>query len=425
MLQDFVKKKSADYFKLVDFTDGKTSLRKIRESNLPAFITNFIECTLRTKEAPVLQSAFSEILNKAVIFNVNYIIKPKGTLLKFLFGDVETRPCEFIKERLAYFQFYGYYVSQIGDFISINSLDIVSVSQIEHIIDEVNKKLLEEVSDAATPDSERLNLVKLLYYFFVDLTDNNPINIQLPKQILSVFLADKGFNDIKTRVDNFFSEEIFIQEAIELMKPPKKRGRPKKIVPAAADKEAKESPEKPKTHIIDKDSSNKDLEKALEPEQKLPDETKIPDVKSIRQREVSIPEVEKKKLAVNEEIYSDDLLFASKFNEIAPAQEQVTDEEYKDKLLRELFGEQNLRKRIIKKIFSKSETSFNNTVKDILSSPKWDDAIPSIDNLFIVNRVNFYSEEAVKFVDVLHTHFTKPGPESKSIPPPAAKKQAR
>src|ERR1700675_4264843 len=101
MLPDFVKKKFSDYSKLVEFSGGKTSYRKIRESSLPAFIINFFDCSLTHKEAPVSKKEFDALLNKAIVFNVNYIIKPKNTIIKFLYGDVETRPVEFIREKLA------------------------------------------------------------------------------------------------------------------------------------------------------------------------------------------------------------------------------------------------------------------------------------------------------------------------------------
>src|SRR6266540_762955 len=100
MLQDFVKKKFDDYRELVEFSSGTTSFRKIRHSNLPAFIINFFECSETSKDAALSRKEFDGLLNKAIIFNVNYIIKPKHTLLKFLFGDVETKPVEFITSRL-------------------------------------------------------------------------------------------------------------------------------------------------------------------------------------------------------------------------------------------------------------------------------------------------------------------------------------
>jgi hypothetical protein len=424
MLPDFVRKKFSDYSKLVEFSGGKTSYRKIRESSLPAFIINFFDCSLTHKEAPISKKEFDTLLNKAIVFNVNYIIKPKNTILKFLYGDVETRPVEFIREKLAYFQFYGYYVNHINDFINMNSLDVVSVNQVEHIINDINKRLLEEIKDSTNGDVQRLNLVKLLYYFFVDLTENNPVNIKLPKKILSVFLNDKGFSAIKARVNVFFSDEIFIQEAIELMNPvTQKAGKPKSD-DGMSEKQVKEIVSKAKTSLINNESLNKDLARirALEKktvEEKTPDvkilpvietnlpvEEKLAGVKSIRESDTKMPEVEPKALVINEEIYSSELLLESQFSSILP-QEALKDNEVREKLLNDLFCEKSYRKKIIKKIFHKNESRFKEEVNKLLGSSSWSKAIPLIEDIFKINKVNFYSEEAVKFVDILHSHFTR------------------
>ena len=407
MLQDFVKKKFSDYSRLVEFTGGRTDYRTIKESGLPAFILNFIECSIGASRTTLEKKDFETLLNKAIVFNVNYIIKPKNTILKFLFGDVETRPVEFITERVAYFQFYGYYVNHILEFINMNSLEVLSVNQIEHIINDINNKLLEEISDVANGESQRLNLVKLLYYFFVDLTDNNPINIKLPKKILSVFLNDKGFTAIKAKVDDFFSDEIFIQEAMELMNPiVKKRGRPKKSDVEMSDSQVKEIINKAKTNLISKEASNKDVESILEPSEKLPDEEKLPDVKKLRQSKTKMPELEDKTLAIEEEIYSNDLLFASQFSSIIP-EPAPTVTEVNEKLLGELFCEESYKKKIVKRVFHRNEPSFKTSVVKILGAPDWNEAIPLIEEVFKNNRTDIYSEEAVKFVDILQNHFTR------------------
>lgn len=222
MFQDFAKKKFDDYLALLEFPAGRVSFSAIRTSTLPPFIISFFEFYIPNKSIPLNKNEFEDILNKAIVFNINYIIRPKNTILKFLFGDVETRPVHFIRERLKYFQFYGYYVTQIDDFISINSLEVVSSSHVEHLVNEINRRLFEEISQPGS-EQQRMNLVKLLYYFFHDLGTNNPINIKIPQKILSVYFNDKGYYDIKKRVDGFFSSEIFIQEAMELMDPETRR----------------------------------------------------------------------------------------------------------------------------------------------------------------------------------------------------------
>ena len=227
LFEDFAKKKFADYASLIQPAGGNIYLKQVRNSSLPPFIINFFEHSYPVQHNLLTEAEFENTLNRAVIFNINYVIKPKNTLLKFLFGEVETRPSDYIRNRLEYFLFYNYYIDHIENFINLNSPVTVSVNQVEHLINVVNKQILAEVSNPSNGDSQRLNLVKLLYIYFLDLAENNPINIKLPKKILSAFFKDKGFTQIQNRVDKFFSEEIFIQETIELMKPVQRKAKVK------------------------------------------------------------------------------------------------------------------------------------------------------------------------------------------------------
>jgi hypothetical protein len=406
MFQDFAKRKLNDYLGLLEFPDDKISFEQLRHSPLPSFIINFVEFYIPDRRTKFDKTDFEEILLKALIFNINYIIRPKYSIIKFLFGGVETRPVEFIKERLKYFQFYGYYIKHIVEFIDMNSLEVVSLNQIEHIIDEVNRKIYDEISEKAGTDSHRLNLIKLLYYFFHDLGDNNPINIKLPKKILSVFFADKGFIEIKKRIDGFFSEEVFIQEALELMNPKtKKPGRPRKKV-LSEDERVNEIITRSVSGLIDKELSNKEVEKILKADEQVPEEPKPVNISEIRDRSSKLPDMDQKKLVIDENIYSDDLVFVSQFNNMAPPA-QISDEEKRENLIKDIFCEETYRKKIIKKVFSNREISFRLFVDDLLKNEKWNDAAIQIEKYFNDKKIDYYSPEAVKFVDLLQSHYIK------------------
>jgi hypothetical protein len=405
MFRDFVKKKFDDYLALLEFPAGRVSFSQIRNSSLPPFIISFLEYYIPSRNIPLDKKDFEQVLHKAIVFNINYIIKPKNTILKFLFGDVETRPAHFIRNRLRYFQFYGYYVMQIEDFIDVNSVEVVTYNQIEHLINEVNKKIYEELT-APGNNSQRMNLVKLLYYFFHDLGDNNPINIKLPKKILSAYFYDKSYPDIKKRIDSFFSDEIFIQEAIELMDPQTRKSARELTDVGVSDAELRDIITKAKTQLINNRAANEEVEKILLPEEVLPEEPLRVNIEVIREQESKLPEIEKNRLIISEDLYSDDLLFASQFNDITPPV-QLTDKEKRDRLINDLFCESTYKKRIIKYVFNKDESNFMGSVNLILDLDSWDIAAQKIENIFNKNKVDYYSEEAVKFVDIMQSHFAK------------------
>lgn len=401
MFEDFAKRKFNEYLPLIEFSADKTAFQKIRSSGLPPYIINFFDCSIQKKQNPIPRKEAEDILQKAVIFNINYVIKPKATLLKFLFGDVETRPADYINERLRYFQFYSYYTGHIIEFIAINSLYVISINQIEHLINEVNKKILTEISPK-NAEANRFNLVKLLYYFFLNLGPNNPINIKIPKRILSVFFNDKGFAEIKKRIDSFFAEDIFIQEAMELMKVSEKR--PEKAEEEIDENRVKQILEKAKSTLLNPDASLTDIKKTVGRDDEVQD-IKVTELK--KEDELRIPdEVAEKKLVLDESIYSEDLEFEAAVSEAVPGI-SLSEEDTFEKDFRQIFSDEKKRKKIIKKIFNKNEIDFKENSLKILRSENWENAAKLIEEIFERNGVNFYSEEAVTFVDLLEAHFIK------------------
>jgi len=405
MFQDFAKRKFRDYISMLEFPAGRITFERIWNSSLPPFIISFIENYIPKHNLPIEKKEFEELLDKAIVFNINYIIKPKNTLLKFLFGELETRPAAYLLNRTKYFQFYGYYITNIEDFIAVNSLEVVSYNQVAHLLNEVNRSIYEEISG---PNSEahRMNLVKLLYYFFHDLGENNPINIKLPRKILSAYFADKGYTEIKKKIDGFFSDEIFIQEAVELMDPEVKKTQKDTGDNSISDEEIKKIVSKAKTDFINKENADKEIEKILKADEPLEEDITRLNITLIREQEAQLPAAEKNTLIIDDEIYSDDLLFASKFSTIKPPAEPDNKEKRK-RLIEDLFCETSYRKKIIRKIFSKDEDEFTEKVNLILNKNNWDEAVTEIEALFSSRKIDFYSDAAVKFVDIFQNHFIK------------------
>jgi hypothetical protein len=410
MFEEFTKKKFNQYLDLVQFPGEKINILKLRNYKLPPFIINFFECSYPKNTTLISKAEFGRALKKAIIFNINYIIKPKATILKFIFGDVETRPAEYVKQKLDYFQFYNYYISHIENFINLNSPLVISLDQIKHLIDEINNKILEEIINPLSDDTQRLNLIKLIYYYFLELTENNPINIKLPKKILSVFFSDKGYKEIKSRIDGFFSDEIFIQEAIQLMKPVKKDKKSDTSInnEGLDEKSLKEFVDKAKTSLLNTDSSNKDIQQALQIELNVGESTlnTISNISDLRSENINKVELLDKDVTLDEKIYSEDLAFESQLNE-AFKPEPLTEKENKIKLLKEIFCEESFRKKIIKKLFQKDGKVFQVIVLKILESADWKEASAKIADYYDNNKIKYYKPEAVKFVDLLESYFLK------------------
>jgi len=396
MFEKFINRKIQEYWKQAEFAFSGAagiSLHKLYQSNLPPYIINFLEQSATDKDS-ISRQEFERTLRRAIVFNINYVIKPRATLLKFLFGSADARSADYITQRLTYFQFYRYYIDAIREFIQLRQPPIVSVSQVEKILDEVNKKILAEITSDASSDTQRLNLIKLLYHFFMDLTENNPINIKLPKSILSSFFRDKQFYELKKRTDSFFKEDIFIQEALELMKR-KKGGHKQEEIPedSAAGGSPRFStpggtlPGRERGAVGNK--TNLLLKSGVITEE-INNATPSP-----------APESDTR-------LYSDELMEASSATTMFVshgAEHPESPEEKKKKLLEDLFCEPQYRKQILKKLFRKDEKKFTEFVYKLLDINSWDSACDFIDDFFAKNKLDYLSEEAVKFVDIMEGYF--------------------
>jgi hypothetical protein len=403
MIQDFAKRKFDEFIAMVEFPAGRISIQNILNSNLPVYISNFIINCPADKNLPINKNDFENYLNKSIVFNINYIIKPKNTILQFLFGELETRPASYIFNRLQFFQFYEFYITSIKNFINVNNLQVASRTQIEHLINEINKIILDEINNDES-GVHQLNLIKLLYYFFYDLTENNPINIKLPKKILSAFFADKNFTEIKSRIDSFFSNDIFIQEAVDLMKPdfinPKHTAKQYTEIDEKVDVFIKQAKEK----IINSNQTENDIEKVIADEE-LNQEINIKLVREHTKEDNSkIHNYEK--LSFDEKLYSDDLIFETQLPQINTQIENKNKDKFSN-IIDELFYKTNYKKKIIKRIFKNNEDNFNSFIKKIIEQNSWQTASELLNDYYYNNKINLFSEEAVNLVDIIESYFKK------------------
>jgi hypothetical protein len=197
---------------------------------------------------------------------------------------------------------------------------------------------------------------------------------------------------------------------------PKQRITRVKTSEAEIDEKAKEILSKTKTHLIDTESSNKDIEKALTADEEIPASEKMMNTerttqtRSSRKTKTGTDKLSTEKPMLGEEIYSEDLILQSQLGTEEP-QKQVTEREEKEKNFNELFCEETFRRRILKKIFRKDENFFKDFVYSLTNEENWEDAAKKIDEMFSNKKINYFSNEAVKFVDVMQSYFIK-DPES-------------
>ncbi|MFZ1322689.1 MAG: hypothetical protein WAT71_14115 [Ignavibacteria bacterium] len=140
------------------------------------------------------------MINKANKLYFNYALRPKWTLINFLFNNFESRsPAEILK-KLKLFPFYKYYTDAVSDFINDNSMIFITKGEIENIIDRTNQaihnKLIVEIT------GQKIKNVFLQLFILNDFYEEK-YNLEsvIPFSFIKIFLSDKNYSDILSKFD--------------------------------------------------------------------------------------------------------------------------------------------------------------------------------------------------------------------------------
>jgi hypothetical protein len=66
-----------------------------------------------------------------------------------------------------------------------------------------------------------------------------------------------------------------------------------------------------------------------------------------------------------------------------------------------------MKKKFIKKIFKKEENLYEQELDVLNAKLSWSEAARHIGDIFIMNEIDPYSSIAVKFTEIVHSHFRK------------------
>ena len=143
MFEKFVRNKTDNEKNIIDEL-GDISKESLIKSQLSEFSKNYI-----LNEAPENLSAeeLNSKIEKSNKLYFNYAIRPKWTLLNFLFGKSESRPPNEVISKLKLFPFYSYYGDAITEFIKDNSLIFITRREVTGIIDETNKAIFTKLTN--------------------------------------------------------------------------------------------------------------------------------------------------------------------------------------------------------------------------------------------------------------------------------------
>jgi len=378
----------------------------VRKSELSPFIKNFIfNETQEITESDYLD----ELIEKGVKLQFNFTIRPKWTLLNYVYGGIESKSDNDIRHRLRVFTFYKFYPDTILNYLDEETHLYVSKSKVDLLLSDTNEvlynKLTNEISGVKIKNF-LINVFKLKY------ENESEINLEstISFSFIKIFLEDKGYDDLLKKFDIVpglkENTSLSYKDIIKVltdkytigdMKPEEKKPENKT--------EKKEEIFEP--IIITSEKVKEEEEQKIEVE--IPKKDSITETK--KEEKVSKKEINYTKY----DIYSDDLVKERDEKEKAEEERKNENEtevfsEAQDNELgdlyeiKRLFNERELNI-IREKIYGASKTAMKNSFRTLAAMNNWKEAALHLKNLYNEQKVNIYHKQVVKFTDALQEHF--------------------
>ncbi|MCX6164024.1 MAG: hypothetical protein NTU73_04055 [Ignavibacteriae bacterium] len=424
MFEEIVEKKYRPLKALADELKIISS-DTIKNSDLSLFAINFL-----TAEQTEIndRDLLNSLLEKSVKLSVNYSLRPKWTIVNYLFSGYDSKPADEILRKAEVFRFYRYYIDLIINHIKDNALMFITQDEVNYLADEANKVVLEKLVKN-TSSVKIKNFFSQIYK--LKYGDDKEINLDwsVPYLFIKLFLEDKGFQElldkfkiipglddtmeiemktaIKILTDKYYVNNdffilkdepqnvnsetlngkndsgIIIKEEKEIIRESKTEiteNTAEEKTPFATEKSKPEEDEKPKGIIrIIKNIPTKRFHK----EKKTTEEKIIP--------------VENKKESTEEKTGEQ-----VETGQVFVKRERASDEEK----IKHIFKKEEINI-IQKKVFKGSKSAMYEAFDELEKFNTWQDASGFLKEIFLKNKVDLYNKNTVLFVDLLNDYFIK------------------
>jgi len=320
----------------------KFNIDIIEKSNLSPFTKSFI--ILEMPEGGN-RKELEELIDKSIKLNLNYTIRPKWTILNYIFGAFDSKPTDYIFEKLDIFRFYKFYEESIRTYIEDAGLIVITKSKVSNLIDETNELLYEKLltnSSAVKTKNFFLQVFKLKY---LESTEVN-LDTSIPFGFIRIFLEDKSFSQLLEKFSAL--KKLTDEKEIDL----------KTIIKV----------------INGKYISEEDL--ILSPEKTLETNEDVIDINFVQVQEATESE--------------------------QPIEEEVI--KPPDPIILSLFDSGHINK-IQKKIFLGSRENMLSVMYQFDNIKKWSDASEVLKKIFKDNDVDIYNKDVVNFVNTINEYY--------------------
>lgn len=160
---------------------------------------NLIEDELK-KTSKLDLNMITKAINISVSFNINHLVRPKFTILKFLFNKDEVKNVNEIKLLLNNFYYYSYVIDLIKGFIDKKKIEVLTKSDFEELYDRIDKILIETYP--STVFESHINGI----CDFINIGDVNKNKMQLHS--FELFLGEKGLTEYVLALKENYGDDL-------------------------------------------------------------------------------------------------------------------------------------------------------------------------------------------------------------------------
>ncbi len=420
------------------------SADKIAKSSLSEFTKNYLVHISGDGYEP---AEMLDRIQKANKLRFNYAIRPKWTLITYMFGSYESRPPAEISRKLELFPFYNFYIDSINDVLKDNFSIFITRNEVSLMIDETNKaiyrKLTSDINNAKIKNfflqifllkynEHELTLESTVPYAFIKLFLNDKYYFDLEKKFHFV----KGINDdyeislkdvIKVLMNKFDfgdaeTSEKPVQEPDIVTRPePVHSGTPvAPPVKAEETSEEKPVPEEPVIKRIFRTERKAPMKPSVMPEEQAEDE--VSPIKKVDPKpamthgasDTSETEIspaakpvkpEREKITVKS---PDKPVKATVTDERTSAPKEADTKNDKELEIKKLFSDKQF-DRILDKVYHADFELVTRSFIKLGNFKTWFEASNHLKELFKANEVDIYNKDVLFFVDTLNDHYSQRG----------------
>lgn len=372
MFEKFVNEKTDKEFAILNSLP-ELSRESIIRSSVSEFSKNFL---LVSEDPDSLKEKLKEKLSRSNKLYLNYTLRPKWTLITYLFSNFESRPPADLLKKIECFPFYKFYIDSIKDFISVNAPIFVTKTEVTSIIDNTNRAIYDKMTSGINNVKIKNFFLQVFLYKYENESDYS-LESCLPYSFIRIFLEDKSYNDLEIKfraVKNLSDEsDMSLKDIIKVLTD--------KIAPA--------------------EKSGLKITEGTPVIEILPEEKQ--DIIVIKD---SVKEKTEEKLNA-EKIYSEELIKAD--NEKAVDTELTKEKPSETAMkIKGLFREKQLSK-ISELVYGSDMISMEKSFEKLKSFRTWNEASAHLKGIFLNNGVDIYNRDVISFVNTLNDYFKKAG----------------